>query len=58
MWDNCQIYEEAKESSFILIDYVVRGALMCPIFNSDSATRLHSIVDTVDGDMLLHVNSW
>ena len=58
MWDNCQIYEEARESSFVLMDYVVRGAFLCPVFNSDSATRLHYIVDTVDGDMFLRVNSW
>lgn len=58
MWDNCQIRAEARESSFILMDFVVRGALLCPIpsFNSDS--RLHYIIDTVDGDMLLRVNSW
>lgn len=54
MWDNCQISSEAKESSFVLLDYVVRGALMCPVFNSDA--RLHYIVDTIDGDMFLRVN--
>ena len=57
MWDNCQIYEEARESSFVLMDYVVCGALLCPVFDSDSA-RLHYIMDTVDGDMFLCVNSW
>lgn len=56
MSDNCQICAEARESSFILMDYVVRGALLCPIFNSDA--NLHYIIDTVDGDMLLRVNSW
>jgi hypothetical protein len=56
MWDKCQVYAEAKESSFVLMDYVVRGALLCPVFDSDS--RAHYIVDTVDGDMFLRVNSW
>ena len=58
MWDNCQICAEAQESSFILMDYVVRGALLCPVFNSASDSRLYYIIDTVDGDMLLRVNSW
>lgn len=56
-WDNCQIREEATESSFILMDYIVRGALMCPVFGSENS-RLHYLVDTVDGDMLLRTNGW
>ena len=54
MWDNCQIRLEAESSSFVLMDYVIRGALLCPVFEAD--TKLHYIVDTVDGDMLLRVN--
>lgn len=56
-WDNCQIREEAKESSFVLMDYVVRGALLCPVFQSNNS-RLHYVIDTVDGDMLLRTNGW
>ena len=54
-WENCQIYAESRDPSFVLLDYVVRGALLCPVF--DSNARLHYIIDTVDGDMFLHVNS-
>lgn len=54
MWENCQIRTEAKDSSFVLMDYVVRGALMCPDFKSDA--RQHYLVDTIDGDMFLRVN--
>jgi hypothetical protein len=40
MWDKCQVYAEAKESSFVLMDYVVHGALLChPVFDSDSHCR-------------------
>jgi hypothetical protein len=56
MWDNCQICVESRESSFMMMDYVVRGALLCPVFNH-SDTRLHYIMDTVDGDMFLRVNN-
>jgi hypothetical protein len=55
-WDNSQIRLEARESSFVLMEYVVRGALLCPVFNH-SDPRLHYIMDTVDGDMYLRVNS-
>ena len=55
MWKDCQVLAEARSSSFVLLDYVVRGALLCPVFNSD--TRLHYVVDTVDGDMFLRVNN-
>jgi len=61
LWDNCQIYEEVKEPSFVLMDYVVRGVVLCPAFNTNSnslVTKLHYIVDTVDADMFLRVNSW
>ena len=54
-WDNAQICVEARESSFILMDYIVRGALLCPVF-SHSDAGLHYIMDTVDGDMFLRVN--
>lgn len=57
MWKNCQIRKEASNSSFMLLDYVVRGALLYPftVFNSDA--RLHYIIDTVDGDMFLCLNN-
>lgn len=55
LWDNCQIRAESKESSFVSMDYIVRGAVVCPVF--DSETRLHYIVDTIDGDMFLRINS-
>jgi hypothetical protein len=55
MWKNCQISAEAKNSSFVLLDYVVRGALLCPVFDSDAG--LHYVVDTVDVDMFLRVNN-
>ncbi len=57
LWNNCQIYEEAKEPAFMLMDYIVCGALLCPAFNSNNFS-LHYIVDTVDADMFSCVNNW
>lgn len=55
MWQRNLISAESKDPSFILMDYVIRGALMCPVFDSDAS--LHYILDTVDGDMFLRVNN-
>ena len=55
MWKNCQILAEARNSSFVLLDYVIWGALLCPIYDFDA--RLHYVIDTVNGDMFLHVNN-
>jgi hypothetical protein len=56
MWVNCQIHSEAEESSFVLMNYVVWGTLLCPFFEADM--KLHYVIDMVDGDMLLWVNDW
>jgi len=53
-WDGCQIRAEASEPSFVLIEYLVRGALLCPVFESDNNS--YYIMDTVDGDMFLRLN--
>ena len=47
---------EAKYNLEVLMDYIVRGALMCPVFESDIG--LHYFVDTIDADMFLRVNGW
>jgi hypothetical protein len=56
IWDNVQICLEARESSFVLMEYAVRGVVLCPA-SIHSDPRLHYIIDTVDGDMYLRVNS-
>ena len=56
VWPNCQIRLEEQESSFVLMEFVVQEALLCPVFDSNMA--LNYIIDTVDGDMFLCVNRW
>jgi len=55
-WDGCQICVEDSNSSFILIEHLIRGALLCPVFESEN--RSYYIMDTVDGDMFLRLNNW
>ena len=38
------------------MEYLVRGALLCPVFESDA--KSYYIIDTVDSDMFLRVNNW
>ncbi|KAJ7300529.1 hypothetical protein DFH08DRAFT_919254 [Mycena albidolilacea] len=55
-WDGCAVYDEEKNFSFLLMDYVIRGALLVlvrPSPPSHSRSRLHFFVDVVDGDMFL-----
>ncbi|KAJ7823684.1 hypothetical protein B0H14DRAFT_2597711 [Mycena olivaceomarginata] len=56
VWDGCAVYDEEKDFSFLLMDYVIRGALLVPVLPSPPSqphSRLHFFVDVVDGDMFL-----
>ncbi|KAJ7204969.1 hypothetical protein GGX14DRAFT_645516 [Mycena pura] len=52
-WDGMFVLEEAKESTFILVDHIICGALLAPVRPPPSKPRLHFLVDVVDGDMFL-----
>ncbi|KAK6966916.1 hypothetical protein R3P38DRAFT_3337690 [Favolaschia claudopus] len=43
-WTGCHVHEQSKEYSLLLMDYVIRGAL------------LHYLIVTVDADMFLRVD--
>ncbi|KAJ6588227.1 hypothetical protein B0H19DRAFT_924249, partial [Mycena capillaripes] len=56
VWDGCAVYEEEKNFSFLLMDYIIRGALLVPVRPTPSSrpnSRLHFFVDVIDGDMFL-----
>ena len=55
VWDGCRVLDEDGDSSLILVDYLVRGALMCPV-GDRMGERTHYVVDTIDGDMFLRAN--
>ncbi|KAJ7120304.1 hypothetical protein C8R44DRAFT_623686, partial [Mycena epipterygia] len=56
-WTGYQVKEEVKQYSFLLMDYVIRGALLTPA--TDSAKEgLHFLVDTVDPDMFLRTDKY
>ncbi|KAJ6535419.1 hypothetical protein B0H19DRAFT_1183382 [Mycena capillaripes] len=56
VWDGCAVYDEEKNFLFLLMDYVIRGALLvpvCPTPSSPPNSRLHFFIDVIDGDMFL-----
>ncbi|KAJ6479670.1 hypothetical protein C8R45DRAFT_802418, partial [Mycena sanguinolenta] len=58
VWDGCKVYGEETEFSFLLMDYVIRGALFTPVepppkSQSRSHRRPYFLVDVTDGDMFL-----
>lgn len=54
-WDGCVVLNESERPSFIAMHDVVRGAVLCPAFQS-SRDSLHYVIDTVDEDMFLRLN--
>ncbi|KAJ7667352.1 hypothetical protein B0H17DRAFT_946948, partial [Mycena rosella] len=56
-WAGCQVHEEAKEYSLLLMDYVIRGALLTQASETGKG-HLHFLVDTVDSDMFLRADQY
>jgi hypothetical protein len=56
-WDGCKVLEEPLNCEFLLMDYVVHGALLSPTFNQ-KAKRLYYAIDSIDPDMFLQLNGW
>ncbi|KAJ7166717.1 hypothetical protein C8R46DRAFT_996401 [Mycena filopes] len=54
-WAGCQVREEVKSYSFLLMDYVIRGALLAPVCEKGK-DNLYFLVDTVDADMFLRAD--
>lgn len=56
MWNGCQILAEDQAVSLVQVDYLLRGALVCPV-SDNPEKRNHYIVDSVDADMFLQESS-
>ena len=52
LWKGYQVLDEDKRSSIVQMDYLLRGALMCPVGGQDDE-KTHYLIDTVDLDMFL-----
>jgi hypothetical protein len=52
VWSGCRVLDEDAESSLISMDYVLCGALLCPV-SQHKDEKAHYFVDTVDANMFL-----
>lgn len=56
MWDGCRVLDEELDTTLVQVDYLLRGALICPV--SDRVEeRSHYFIDSVDPDIFLRENS-
>ncbi|KAJ7114427.1 hypothetical protein C8R44DRAFT_528219, partial [Mycena epipterygia] len=52
LWAGCQIRDEAKQSSFLSMEHIIRGVLLVPVSGA-SNEHTYFLIDTVDADMFL-----
>ncbi|KAJ7033041.1 hypothetical protein C8F04DRAFT_958197, partial [Mycena alexandri] len=55
-WAGCQVHEKVKGYFLLLMDYVIRGALLTPVPGKGKENSVHFFVDTVDADMFLRAD--
>ncbi|KAJ7092944.1 hypothetical protein B0H15DRAFT_938487 [Mycena belliarum] len=54
-WAGYQIRDEERESSFLSMEHVIRGALLEPVASS-AKEAAHFVIDTIDADMFLRAD--
>ncbi|KAJ7591788.1 hypothetical protein C8J56DRAFT_1003241 [Mycena floridula] len=54
VWDGCQVFTEDKQSTFVSMEYIIRGALLAPTKKAGTYT----LVDCADYDMFLRANKY
>ncbi|KAK7020981.1 hypothetical protein R3P38DRAFT_3397478 [Favolaschia claudopus] len=54
-WDGCVVFEEEVDLTFLLMDFVIRGALLAHAQGPSNSRRNFHYLDVVDGDMFLRV---
>lgn len=56
VWDGCRVLDEKSDSSLVQMDYLLRGALVCPV--SERAREIsHYFIDSIDPDIFLRENT-
>jgi len=56
MWDGCRVLDEEIDTTLVQMDYLLRGALVCPV--SDRAEeKSHYFMDSINPDIFLRENS-
>ena len=55
MWDGCRVLEEESDTTLVQMDYLLRGALVCPVSEREEE-KSHYFIDSIDPDIFLREN--
>ena len=56
VWDGCRVLDEEPDVALVQMDYLLRGALVCPV-SERAEEKTHYFIDSVDPDIFLRENS-
>jgi hypothetical protein len=56
MWDEFRVLNEELDTTLVQMDYLLRGALICPVSNRVDE-KSYYFMDSVDPDIFLRENS-
>jgi hypothetical protein len=56
MWDGCRVLDEESDNTFVQLDYLLCGALVCPVSEWEEE-KSHYFIDRIDSDIFLRENS-
>ena len=55
VWDGCRVLDEQLETTLVQMDYLIRGALVCPV--SERAEEIsYYFIDSIDPDIFIRAN--
>lgn len=57
VWDNCRVVEEGNKSSFVLVEYFIRGVHLVNAMGCNKEDTTFYIDDTVDNDWFLRAGN-
>jgi hypothetical protein len=55
MWDGCQVLEEESDTTLVQMDYLLCGALVCPV-SERKEEKLHYFIDSINPNIFLREN--
>jgi len=55
LWDGCRVLDEESDVTLVQMDYLLRGALVCPVSEREEE-KSHYFIDSIDLDMFLREN--
>jgi hypothetical protein len=52
------VLDEGTDTTLVPMEYLIRGALVCPVSEQAGKEKSHYFIDTVDPDIFLRENDW